>query len=283
MRVTPKQIVRFGLLMLGTAAFWSMGPVGTGVFQTAPALALPIGPVQIDRLGRGVALETYYDTASSAQMSAGGYGGPGHSGGAGDELVRLLNVGNFRTELMPRPAGSADASVVSGEPGALCANIYVFDDDQELQECCSCPVTADGVRTLSTINDLTSNPAFHNARMSVGAIKVVGSVGLCISPDTAAGLASIGLVVADPMPITGFPLAEGLKGWINHAEMIASNLPPSFAFVTSTSVEEFASAPLDSGELSELTTNCNAIMSQGSGAGICTCGSGDNGPVVTDL
>jgi len=172
MTITPRKIVRFGLLMLGTAALWSMGPVGSGVFQTEPALAVPIGPSQIDRLGRGLALETYYDTASSAQVSAGGYGGPGHSGGAGDELVRLLNVGDFLTAIVATPATAAADSALTGfviEPGALCANIYVFDDDQELQECCSCPVTADGVRTLSTINDLTSNPAFHNAKMSVGA------------------------------------------------------------------------------------------------------------------
>jgi len=74
-------------------------------------------------------------------------------------------------------------------------------------------------------------------------------------------------------------LAEGLKGWINHAETIASNLPPSLAFATSTSVDEFQNA-LDSGELTALTTNCRDILTQASGAGICTCGSGDNGPPI---
>jgi len=124
------------------------------------------------------------------------------------------------------------------------------------------------VRTLSTINDLTSNPAFNGAKMSLGAVKVVGSFGSCSNtPPTAASL-------------TATSLAEGLSGWMNHAETIASNLPPSFAFVTSTSVDEFANAPLDSGELTELTTNCDSIFTQGSGAGICTCGSGDNGLVA---
>jgi hypothetical protein len=46
--------------------------------------------------------------------------------------------------------------------------------------------------------------------------------------------------------LTAANLAEGLKGWINHAEKIATSLPPSFAFVTSTSVERFTGAPLDS-------------------------------------
>jgi len=91
---------------------------------------------------------------------------------------------------------------------------------------------------------------------------LVGSFGTCSNtPPTAATLSAA-------------KLAQGLKGWINHAEKIATNLPPSFAFVTSTSVEEFATAPLDSGELAELTNNCNAIFKQASGAGICSCGAG---------
>jgi len=74
-------------------------------------------------------------------------------------------------------------------------------------------------------------------------------------------------------------LAEGLKAWINHAETIATNLPP-FGFTTSTSVEEFENAPLDSGELTELISNCHQIFAQASGAGICTCGKGDSGFII---
>jgi len=207
------------------------------------------GPKQIEPLGHRVAIESYYDVASSAQVSAGGYGGPGHSGGAGDALIRLVDVGNF--------------GVTSNkDPGALCANFYVFDDDQQEQACCSCLVTANGTTTTSVITNLISNPAFQNAKMSLGAVKVVGSFGTCTNtPPTAATL-------------TAANLAEGLKGWINHAEKIATNLPPSFAFVTSTSLERLAGAPLDSGELTELTSNCAAIVHQASGAGICSCGVG---------
>jgi len=126
-------------------------------------------------------------------------------------------------------------------------------------------ITADGVITLSVINDLISNPAFHNAKMSVGAIKVVGSSSnqgrACFTSPFFGGVTAADLTPAD--------LAADLKGWSSHAESIASNLPPSFAFVTSTSVDEFANAPLDSGELSELTLNCKHLVVQGSGAGIC--------------
>jgi len=255
MRINLKRFGRWSLLAVVTAALWLMGPVWNGAMFTEQAvLADMIGPHQIDRLGRGLALETYYDVASSAQVSGGGYGGPGHSGGDGDALVRIVNVGNFAAALTP--------------PGPLCANIYVFDDIQQLQECCSCLVTADGVRTLSTINDLTKNPAFNGAKMSLGAIKVVGSetfFGTCFSK------------IAAELDPGG--LAEGLKAWINHAETIATNLPP-FGFTTSTSVDEFANAPLDVGELEELTINCRQLFAQASGAGVCTCGSGDNGLVT---
>jgi len=215
---------------------------------TQNCIAPPI-VTQILPLGQRLAIETYYDVASSAQVSAGGYGGPGHSGGSGDALIRLVDVGNFTVS-------------TNNDPGALCANFYVFDDDQQEQACCSCLITANGTTTTSVITNPVANPAFSNAKTSLGAVKVVGSFGTCTNtPPTAATLTAVNL-------------AEGLKGWINHAEKIATNLPPSFAFVTSTSVERFTGVPLDSGELTELTSNCAAIVHQASGAGICSCGVG---------
>jgi hypothetical protein len=44
------------------------------------------------------------------------------------------------------------------EPGTTCANLYVFAEDQQLAECCACPITPDGLVTLSVRDDLTSNP-----------------------------------------------------------------------------------------------------------------------------
>jgi hypothetical protein len=39
----------------------------------------------------------HYDTSTAFGKSEGGYGGPGHSGGAGDALLRIVNAGNFET------------------------------------------------------------------------------------------------------------------------------------------------------------------------------------------
>ena len=197
---------------------------------------------------------TYFDVSSSFAKSQQGYGGPGHSGGDGDSLVRVVDVGNY------------EASPTDGD---LCINFYVFDDDQEMQECCSCPTTADEVDTFSTINELTSNPQFSSP-LGVGVIKMVGSSGNDALKCTSGGNGTLGtagtLVVSD--------LADGLTGWSSHTETMASNNPhfdPPYGFVTSTSVAHFAQSPLDNTELSNLTSVCQTIELHASGRGICSC------------
>src|SRR5690349_10292942 len=61
-----------------------------------------------------------------------------------DSTIRVLNPG-------------LTGSPISPDQGTLCANIYVFDATQEMVECCSCPVTANGLLTIS-VQDLTENP-----------------------------------------------------------------------------------------------------------------------------
>lgn len=75
---------------------------------------------------------TYYDNnwGNGAPLDAG--------------TIRIINPG-------------LTGSPVSPTQGTLCANIYVFDDTQEMIECCSCPVTANGLLTIS-VQDLTENP-----------------------------------------------------------------------------------------------------------------------------
>src|SRR5437763_264046 len=74
--------------------------------------------------------------------------------GVPDETVRILNDGETSAPLW--------------------ASIYVFDDSQELSECCSCEVTPDGMLSESVRNDLTSNPL--TGRLDTrGVIKVISS------------------------------------------------------------------------------------------------------------
>ena len=226
--------------------------VSSGGSWTEPAFASD-GHSIID-LAIGSYSVTYFDVSSSFAKSQQGYGGPGHSGGDGESLVRVVDVGNY------------EASPTTGD---LCINFYVFDDDQEMQECCSCPTTADEVNTFSIINELTSNPQFASP-LGVGVIKMVGSSGNDALKCTSGGNGTLGtagtLVASD--------LADGLTAWNNHSETMASNNPtfkPPFGFVTSTSVAHFAQSPLDNTELTNLTSVCQNIELHASGRGICLC------------
>ncbi len=59
----------------------------------------------------------------------------------------------------PLELNTSGASTI--QPEEICAMIYVFDIREGLQECCGCPVTSDGLLTLSYGNpngDINTNP-----------------------------------------------------------------------------------------------------------------------------
>ncbi len=60
-----------------------------------------------------------------------------NTGGAPDATIRIVNDGNT--------------------DGNLWADIYVLDDSQELQECCGCLVSKDGLLSESVNTELTAN------------------------------------------------------------------------------------------------------------------------------
>jgi len=191
--------------------------------------------------------------ATTFSASAGGYGGAGNSGGAGDGLLRIVDAGNFETGFVL---------------GDVCANIYVYNDVQEQQECCSCPLTANSLQTFSVINNLTSNPFNPKESLSAGVIKIVGS-----NPEGFEGCVNTPTATTAAAP---YVIAGGLHEWINHTELMLSTVG---ALTQSTSVDEFTNAVLDSGELANLRAGCAAINSANLHAseaiGICSCGAGD--------
>ena len=229
--------------LLGVAA-WYAGPALRGTPQAFAQAVLPISDGGFDAYKL-----SYFDVATAFTASAGGYGGVGNSGGVGDALLRIVDAGNYEA---------------SSSTGDVCANIYVYNDVQEEQECCSCPLTANSLLTFSVINNLTSNPFNPKESLSAGVIKIVGSSGGCSNSPTAT-------TAAGPYTIAG-----GLHEWLNHTEMMFS---PLGAATSSTSVEEFTNSGLDSGELASLQAGCASINDANSHAseaiGICTCGRGD--------
>ncbi len=154
---------------------------------------------------------------------------------AADETVNIVNPGIQST---------------SSTAPTLCANIYVFDEGEELKECCSCPVTANGAIQLSVNSDLTSNPGnglpFAQGQGELDVVPgTVPSTGVCDA--------------ANPVP------APDLTVWATH-------VAPSSASSGTSIVEAPASdLSLSGGNLTTLTSLCGFIEGNDSGSGVCSC------------
>ncbi len=215
----------------------------------------------------------YYDVATSTLPSASGYGGRGSSGGVGDALVRIVNF----------------ADIAPQQNGTACAMIYVFDDIEEMQACCGCPVTPDGLRTMSVINNLTKNFGVNRGNMNAGVIDILSVTPNLFLPKPVPLPPQIGTLGAsgwtcDPSdefgPTIGITdevgvLGNSLRAWITQTEGNVP-VPASGTLVKGTSVDEFQTAIVDGAHTQELTDLCFFLITNGSGTGACSCGSGDD-------
>jgi hypothetical protein len=91
----------------------------------------------------------------------------------------------------------------------LWASIYVFDDSEELTECCSCKITSDGLLSESVRLNLTANP-IRGVVNTRGVIKVISSqteddVNTGFAPNTA---------------------VAGLRVWMTHIQGTKVTLSP---------------------------------------------------------
>jgi hypothetical protein len=156
-------------------------------------------------------------------------------------------------------AGAPDATVRIDNPGSigtvnLCAMIYVFDNDQQLSECCGCITTPDGLRTLSVSKDLTGNP-LTGVKSNNGVIKIVSAV-----PNNSP---------CDPTSQFGLEPTFVLREWASHVQNKVGTAYP----ITET---EFSAASLSAQELDfNLIEQCSFAQRLGSGHAVCSCGTGD--------
>ena len=156
-------------------------------------------------------------------------------------------------------AGAPDQTVRIDNPGTdgtanLCAMIYVFQNDQQLAECCGCLVTSNGLRTLSVGTNLTNNPLTGPAtKPANGVIKIV-SAAVNDSPCD---------------PTEDVSPTPSIRAWGSHNQNKVGTAYP----VTET---EFSDATLSGEELEfNLETQCSFAQRLGSGKAVCTCGTGD--------
>jgi len=151
-------------------------------------------------------------------------------------------------------SGVADATVRLTNPGVtganLCAEIYVFDQSQQLSECCGCVVSPDGLRTLSVNTDLTGNP-LTGATSTAGVVKIV-SADASVNPS------------CNPTAIA--PKAS-LVAWSTNIQKPSAS---AFAITETT----FQLGALGDDELAALQNQCSFALTLGSGQGVCSCGTG---------
>src|SRR5579871_1610342 len=62
----------------------------------------------------------------------------------GDSVVNISNSGAIGAGL-----NSVNLANAANTTGAFCANVYAFTPDEQMVSCCSCPVTPNGLVSLS--------------------------------------------------------------------------------------------------------------------------------------
>ncbi|MGA2694658.1 MAG: hypothetical protein ABSE92_01265 [Terriglobales bacterium] len=164
----------------------------------------------------------------------------------------------LKVDYFANAGGSADATVRIVNPGTtyanLCADIFVFDSQEELVECGSCPVSPDDLRTLSVNGDLLSNP-LNGKAPTTGDIKIVSAAttgGACPLPT---GKTRGGTII-DPVP--------AVRVWTTHIQNNGT--------LTEGSSQD---ATFSASEYTALQQQCYAIQLVGSGTGLLTCGTGE--------
>ncbi len=165
-----------------------------------------------------------------------------------------------------------DAQDSGGEGIPACANIYVFDTVQELQECCACPITPAGRLDFNVNTDLTATPV-TGVTLVNGVIKIVKTGINPLFPNTK------GALICDPTNGHGsippnyneFPAgSSSFFSWITHDEV--RGVPGS----TAVSEVFFESTGEPTTDLTVLQAKCTTAQITGAahGLGVCSCPAG---------
>jgi hypothetical protein len=162
----------------------------------------------------------------------------------GDSVINITNTG-------ARGAGLGFGTAAS-VTGAICVNVFVYDPSEEIVSCCSCPVTPNGLVSLSARNDLINNPLTRGNPTSI-VIKLLATVPVGGSCNNSA------LLAGDPT------VTLGMAAWGTTLHANSSAAAGTYA-VTETA---FTPATLSTGEFARLAYGCGAVANVGSGFGVC--------------
>ncbi len=161
----------------------------------------------------------------------------------GDSVINITNSG-------ARGAGLA-AGTTASTTGALCVNVYTLSAEDEMIHCCSCPVTPNGLLTLSARRDFVNNSLSSPKPPTALVVKLYATTPKSNSCSSSAYDDS---VLAAP----------GLHAWGTSIQIGADGKPDP---VTES---PFLVATLGPGERERLVSRCAILNANGSGYGVCS-------------
>ena len=187
----------------------------------------------------------------------------------GDTIIRLIN-----------PNGGANTGITGVNEQPVCAMMYVFDDDEEMEACCGCPISSAGLLSFSILDNLVGRDAIitDDGDIGDGAVAVVAAVpnanittlgspsngqGCTISQG---GVCNFG---CDPTNGPGYTVttASNLLGSRIISYPPGNSLgPPGL-----TEIAMHDDGAGDPANLIYLQNECGQLVGNGSGAGICSC------------
>jgi hypothetical protein len=153
-----------------------------------------------------------------------------------DQVLRIVNVGVNGTPL-------------TSPVGDICANVYAFDNTQEMVTCCACRITPNEFAQAYVLAQLV------NIRITVTPVQpVFGVIKVATTPATGSCDPTAALTGADASLARVFGTHKQVTG--------------GATFVTEA---EKRSSPLSSAEAGFLPLACSFARYLGSGFGVCSC------------
>jgi len=159
------------------------------------------------------------------------------------------------------PQGTLRITNHDGDPGDLCAMIYVFDAAQELTACCGCRVTPNGLQTINVRTQLLVD-TLTRVTPNTGVIQILSG-----NPNGSNPIKNHNNDSAcDPTNVT---LNDELESWVTHVQ---NKVGTAFPITETESDEE----ELSQDEFGNLQGDCAGAIKLGSGFGRCDCGVFEN-------
>jgi hypothetical protein len=198
-------------------------------------------------------------------------------GGNGDNIIRLIN-----------PNGAGNSNLAGAKGQTVCAMIYVFDDDEEMGECCGCPLSSTRLATFSVEFNLTSD--WSNSGGPEGGDHANGSIAIVASAPNTVGFQfgssiinpggggpagqCLGFACCDPTNVPGYSVttASNLLGSVTHNQQVQEGATSSTSSTSGlTEIGLFDDAGGDPTNLVYLQSQCGALVGNGTGGGVCNC------------